>query len=118
MSGYATEHAGALADIQEAGAAITFTKTVRTPDPTTGVASETTSTVSGHALRVRGKPETYEALSLIESAAPTLLFAPTTYGDLPLRGSTCSWGGKHRTVKDVDPLEPDGTAILARVVVE
>ena len=38
-------------------------------------------TVSGVALQVKGDPEEYEALKLIEKAALTLLFVAETYGD-------------------------------------
>ena len=119
MTSYATEHTGALEDIREAGAAVTFTLT----DPGTYDAATDTwtggseTTVAGHAIRVKGDPERYRALELIESAAPTLLFAPTTYGDEPPIGSSVTWGGEVFVVRDSLPLEPDGTAILSRVVV-
>ena len=63
------------------------------------------------------------------------MFVPTTYGDVPDLGYTTTWGGETRrwadtfgwgdvktqsfvyTVKQVQPLAPDGTVIMARIVV-
>jgi hypothetical protein len=116
---YATEHADALDGIREAGAPVTFTKTtLGSYDPVTGASTPTTVTVAGHATRIPGKPDTYQALGLIESKAPTLLFAPSAYGDVPPLGASVTWSGEKHVVRDVDPLEPDGTAILAHVVIE
>lgn len=114
---YATEHADALADVRAAGAPVVFTESQMAIDDETGAATETISTVPGHALRVKGRPDTYRALSLVESQAPTLLFVPDTYGAAPALGSSVIWNGATYTVRDVDPLAPDGTAILHRVVV-
>ena len=114
---YATEHADALADVRAAGAPVVFTAVARTIDPLTGQVTEATSTVPGHALRVRGRPDVYLALSLVESQAPTLLFVPDSYGGTPPLGSSVTWAGAEFTVRDVSPLAPDGTAILHRVVV-
>ena len=119
MSTYAPDHASALADVADAGAAVTFTSTnPGTLDEATGLyTSGTTTTTAGYAVRVRGTPKTYVALSLKESEAPTLLFTPTTYGSLPSLNATVAWGGVTYTVRDVEPVAPNGTAILARVVV-
>lgn len=117
---YATEHASALGQITDAGTAVTFTKVVPGEyDAATDTwTDDDDQTVSGYAIRVKGDPETYQSLGLVEHEAPTLLFAPTTYGDLPALGATVAWGGEAYTVKNVDPLAPDGTAIIARVVVQ
>jgi hypothetical protein len=116
---YAVDHASALADVTAAGAAVTFTVTnPGTSNPLTGqFTGNSTSTVTGSALRVKGDPKRYEALNLVESEAPTLLFTPTTYGQLPSLEATVTFGGTVYRVRDVDPLAPDGTAILARIVV-
>lgn len=115
---YAVEHAGALADVTEAGAAVTFSKVSQgSYDPETDTATPSTSTVAGSAVRVPGDPERYSRLNLVESKAVTLLFAPTTFGDTPALGATCSWGGETLTVRDVEPLAPDGNTIIATVVV-
>jgi hypothetical protein len=119
MSGYATDHAGALADVRAAGAAVTVVATLPgTHVPSTGLfTSPTTTTVAGVAIRTRGIPERYAALGLVESEAPSLLFVPDTYGAIPPLGGVLTWGGVDYTVRDVEPLAPDGTAILSRLVV-
>lgn len=119
MSIYAPDHADALAELRAAGAAVTFTlSSPGTYDPETGLySSPVTSTVSGYALRTKGDPLEYERLTLTETVAPTLLFAPSTFGGTPALDATVSWGGTTYTVKSANPLDPDGTAILWRVVV-
>lgn len=90
---YAPDHAGALVDIQAAGAAVTFSHTnPGTYDAATDTwSSASTTTVTGSAMRVRGNPLVYQALELIQSEAPTLLFAPNTYGSLPALQSAVVW---------------------------
>lgn len=121
MSGkYARQHATALAKVQAKGSPLTFTLT--TPgaeDIATGHrAAPATASVTGFAVRVRGKPLTYQRLALIESEAPTLEFVASTYGPRPALNSVVQFGGDDFTVADVDPLAPDGTAIISRVVVK
>ena len=103
MTKYAAEHSGAYADIQDAGAEVSFTKR--------------TTIVSGVALQVKGDPEEYEALKLIEKAALTLLFVAETYGDSPPLGAFCEWGSQRYQVEAIRKLAPDGTAVLSRVIV-
>lgn len=119
MASYATEAASALADVTAAGAAVTFTKVAPgTYDGTTDTWSNpTNASVSGYAIRVRGNPDTYEKLNLIEALSNTLLFTPSTYGQVPALGSEVVWDGVTYTVRDVNQLAPDGKAILSRVVV-
>lgn len=101
---------------------ITFT---RTSYPSHDAASDapgapTLVTITGSAIQVRGRRDTYRALELIQSRAPSLLFAPTTYGQLPQPGDVVTWpavGGSQYTVRDVEPIAPDGVAIMARVVI-
>ena len=118
MGLYATEHAGALADIRAAGVAITFTSnaetyTASTDTTTTGAAQ----TVTGAAIRVKGDPTEYESMKLVQTGLVTLLFAPDTYGDRPELGNSVTWEGAGYTVVGVNPLAPDGTDILSRVVI-
>ena len=116
---YAPDHAGALADLAEAGASVTFTfASPGTYTASTGLfSSETATTVTGAAIRITGNPLRYQALGLTQTEAPTLLFAPTTYGSLPVLGASVTFGGIAYTVRDVEPLALDGNAILANVVV-
>ena len=103
MTKYGAEHSSAFQDVKDAGAEVSFRKK--------------TTRVSGVALQVKGDPEEYEALKLIEKAALTLLFVSETYGDSPPLGSSCEWGGLRYQVESVRKLAPDGTAILSRVIV-
>lgn len=115
---YAPKHAAAAAMVKQKGAAVTFTRITQAYDPVAGTTTPSESTVAGHAVGTRGDPIRYQALGLVESNAPTLLFVPATYGELPSPGDTVVWGGVIHTVRDVTPAAPDGTAILARVVAE
>lgn len=100
------------------GAAITFTLGTGTYDGATDTWSGgSTSTVVGFGRRVRGNPETYKALELIESEAPTIEFTPDTYGEIPPQGATTSFGGVAYAVRDVDPWAADGNAVSCRVVI-
>ena len=116
MTGYGTQHANAYRTVGAKGAAVTFSKQVRTEDPLTGDSTIAEVTVAGVAMRVAGEPRVYEQLKLIETDSVTLLFVPTTYGESPDVGMTTTWGGVAYTVRAVLPLEPDGTDILGRVV--
>lgn len=97
----------------------TFTRTTQTEDETTGLVTATTTTITGNAIRVRGSPETYRALGLIDSEAPTLLFTPDLYdsANRPAPGDTVVWESLTWTVRDVNPVAPDGITIIARVVI-
>lgn len=119
MSSYTTEHASALADVGAAGASVTFTSaSAGTYSPTAGTwSSAATSTVTGQAVRVKGDPKVYAGLELVESDAPTLLVVPTTYGQVPALGSKVTWNSTVYTVKHVQVVAPNGSAILSRVVV-
>ena len=116
---YESDHAGALADVAEAGAAVTFTlERAGLYDPATDTSTgATTTTVAGYAVQVEGDPERYRALGLVEGEAPTLLFVPSTFGALPPLGARVTWASASYTVRAVDPLRPDGNAILANVIV-
>ena len=103
MTKYAAEHSSAFQDIKDAGAAVSFRKK--------------TTTVSGVALQVKGDPEEYESLKLIEKAALTLLFVAETYGEFPPLGAFCEWGELRYQVEATRKLAPDGTAVLSRVIV-
>lgn len=118
MSGFATEHASARAEIGANGAVVTFTLTTATHDPTTATFSgASSSTVTGAAMRVRGDPTKFIPGRVVAAGEVMLLFAPDTYGDRPELGSTVSWEGETWEVVAVNPLAPDGTDILSRVVV-
>jgi hypothetical protein len=120
MTLYATEAADALATLAEAGAAVTFTQTIPgTYDAATDTwSAASTVTVTGYAIRdTGGDPRRYAALSLVQSEAPRLLFGSDTAGSLPAPLSTVVWGGITYTVRDIEPVAPDGTAIVAYIIV-
>jgi len=118
MSIYAADHAGALADIAAAGAPVTFTKATSTYDPATDTQTAgADSTVAGQAIRLPADPIKYQSLGLVQREAVTLLFAPTTIGQLPTLSASVTWNSLAYTVRDVEPLALDGTAILATIVV-
>lgn len=117
---YGATAAGVYDTIAGVGAPVTFTRA------TPGIYSATadtrtdasTQTVTGVAVRVRGEPSRYRALSLVESEAPTLLFKPTAlYAAAPDVGDSVSWAGDTYLVRDVDPVAPDGVLVVARVIV-
>ena len=120
---YATEHASALADLRAAGAAVTFTRvTPGAHDASTGlVGAPTTTTVGGYAIQVKPKSDAdnraYEGAGLSPSEAPMLLFAASTYGDVPALGASCTWNSVRHVVRAFgDAVAPDGVTILSRVV--
>lgn len=114
---YATDHADALADVTEAGTAVTFSLTSPgTYDATTETYSGgSTTSCAGYAVEMEGDPKEYA--DLITQNPATLFFTPSTFGDLPLIDSVGTWAGLSRTVKRIFPLRPDGTVIAARLVV-
>lgn len=96
---------------------VTITRSTSSYDPTTDSMTVTSSEIVGAAVRVRGNPIVYQRLGLVESEAPTLLFAPRTYGDTPAPGDSITWGQIQYTVRDVNPLAPDGVTIQAHLVI-
>ena len=120
MGRYAAEHASALVDFLDAGAAVTFTRTTGgTYDQTTDTwtAPAVVSSITGAAIQVKPDTIKYQAMGLIQTEAPTLTFVPTTYGDTPSLDDKVSWGGVEYTVQSVQPVDPDGVAILHKVIV-
>jgi len=102
---------------------VTFTRKTITVDESTGQTTENVSTITGSAIQVRGKADTYARLGLAQSAAPTLLFTPTDYDlhahsdEFVMPGDTVEWAGSTYTAKDVDPVAIDGFVIIARIAV-
>jgi len=80
-------------------------------------ATPATTSISGNAIQVRGDPEVYKALSLIESEAPTLLFVPTTYGGRVEPGYTVEWSNLTYTAQNVRHVAPDGVVIVSYITV-
>lgn len=116
-SDYTADHAAALAEIREAGAAVTFTKTTYLEDLATGTQTRSEASVAGYAAEMPGDPEQYERLHLTEKEAPTLLFVSTTLGDVPESDAEVTWRGRVHTVREILPLAPAGTPIRFRIVI-
>lgn len=111
----------AYASVRAAGSRVTFVSRVDVPggydDRTARRQSPVTVAVPGYAVRVKGDPLQYQALGLVQSEAPTLLFAPDTFGRLPAIGAIVQFGGASFTVRAVDAVAPDGVAIIAKIVI-
>lgn len=103
------------------GTPVTFSRTTRVEDPATGQSTTTAITVAGHAIRTKGDALRLQALGIVERDVVVLLFTAATYGDTPRPGDTVEWpagsGARPYTVRDVDPVAPDGPSIIARVTV-
>jgi hypothetical protein len=120
VSKYTQEHADALADLAEAGAAIVFTRTVPgTIDDTLEQSGlPTTAQLSGKAMEVDGSIKRYEDLKLVASQTRTVLFAPDVLGQLPLLDDETTWGGiKYRFKQSYNQVAPDGEPILAYLII-
>lgn len=101
---YRDDWASALADLRDAGAAITFVGT---------------STVAGYALPLlSGAPKRFMTRTLIETQGPALFFISTTYGARPPLNALGTWAAVEYVVKDELPFDPDGTAIFSYVALE
>lgn len=116
---YAPDHASALADVKDAGIAVTFTLTGQ---GTYNPATDTTTpgpdvVVTGWAVEKKGSLFTYQALGLVVAKSRTLFFVPDTYGALPPLSAIVSWGGANYAVKNVAPIAPNAVAIGATIVV-
>lgn len=105
---------------------ITFTRT----DPGTYDAatdthtSAATSTITGESVIItRGTLARLQALGLVESKAMTLGFTPTDYSlkahttEFVQPADTTVINGLTWTVRDVQPVAPDGFVIYARIIV-
>lgn len=96
-----------------------------THDATTATwTSPTSTTLAGTAfLKAHGNPQRYAALGLNVQTMPTLVFVPDDYElaaystSFILPGDTLVWQSVTYTVRDVDPVAPDGIVILAYLIV-
>ena len=100
------------------GAPVTFSRVMTDAyDAATDEDQPYTVVVTGNAMRIAGDPLKYEALRLVQSEAPTLLFVPDTAGELPSLGASVTFGGALYVVRDIDPLAMNGTVTAARIIV-
>jgi hypothetical protein len=104
----------ALATITRKGAAVTFPGGgAPIYDPATDTFSGGGGTaVTGRAVQIDGDPDRFAALSLVLVNPVTLLVAAMGLAIVPAPGGTFVWAGKTYTIKDVEPVAPDGTSII------
>ena len=119
MTKYATDHAGALADVREAGTAIVFEQTTFGAQDEEGRFEEGPVVVRTPAVCTEdgGDAEEYERLGLTPSESPRLFVVCEQYGAIPPLNSKARFGmGKVYNVQSVKPYRPDGTAIFSYVI--
>lgn len=117
---WAAVHARKLAAFQRLGVAVTFTLVLPgTYQESTGTfsGSPTTVTVTGYAVRIKGDPDMYAKLGLIETEAATLDFVPTTMGQRPPKLARAPFGSETFIVAEIFPFAPAGSDISSRIVV-
>lgn len=108
----------ALATIAKKGSDVVFpgTNTGATYDPATDTWSGGTSTpITGKAVQTKGNVDRFAALNLILINPVTLLLAAKNLAITPMPGMVFTWAGKNYTIKDVDPVAPDGVPILYKI---
>jgi hypothetical protein len=120
MATYTPEQADAFADIQDAGASVTFSRITRgVYNPLTGDNGGTTTTATSVAIaRVQtgSDVERVRALDLVNKRTIVLIVAGlalATANFRPLPDDVVAWSGEDFVVRDVSILAPDGvTPIL------
>ena len=118
MGTYAGIRSTAASLIAAKGAAVTLSRvSAGTYDPTTNTATGGSTTdyavvavaKKGNALR---DPERFARLGLQRTASVTLLVAAQGLAITPQDGDRIGWGGVTYTVREVEPVAPDGAGIL------
>lgn len=107
---YAAVHSRSYGLVSRKGASVTFSKEDLTYTASTDSSTSSTSTVTGVAVQDRAG-KTFRADSLEQAKGLVIYFVPTTLGDEPEEGSTCSWGGVAYSVASVKSVAPDGDVI-------
>ena len=110
MSSYAGVHSRSYSLVGRKGASVTFTKLTTTYTAETNTSTVASSTISGVAVE-DSKDKRVSPGGLTEARGLVVYFVPSTFGDEPEEGATCSWGGTSYTVTSVKSVAPDGTSI-------
>lgn len=101
--------------------AVTFTRRTRTIAESTGLSSETETTIEGSCMELMsGQNDLYESAKLTREQGRLLMFTPTAYGDTIEVGDEVEWpedSGDVFSAKAVKHLRPDGVVILSYAVV-
>lgn len=110
----------ALVTIGKKGTDVTFPGTGSSGDiydPFTETWSGTgTADASSKAVQIQGDPDRFASLSLSMVNAVTLMVAASGLAVVPTAGMAMEFAGVTYTVKDVDPVAPDGTPIIYTVI--
>lgn len=117
MSVYTDDAANAAADLAQAGASVTFTRTTLVDDPATGTTTPTTTTATSFAIATKTNWQKLAALALVIQTPVTLKVAASGMAFAPQPLDTFAWGGDTYTVKLVDTLDVDGVTPLLYTVV-
>ena len=120
MATYTPEQADAFADIQDAGASVTFSRITRgVYNPLTGDNGGTTTTATSVAIArvpTGSDVERVRALDLVNKRTVVLIVAGlalATASFRPVPDDVVTWSGEDFVVRDVSILAPDGvTPIL------
>ena len=120
MATYTPEQADAFADIQDAGASVTFSRITRgVYNPLTGDNGGTTTTATSVAIArvpTGSDVERVRALDLVNKRTVVLIVAGlalATASFRPIPDDVVTWSGEDFVVRDVSILAPDGvTPIL------
>lgn len=115
---YATDHAGALADVRAAGASVVFFRSSASLEGADGrlASAPASDGVFGYATEEEtGQPEEYVAFGLTIGEGPRLFTVLEQYGaEVPI-GGTALFGGKTYRVAAVKPYRPDGVVLFSSV---
>lgn len=123
MNTYAQDAADALLDIQDAGGIVTFpgaiTGTAPVYDSATGQWSGGTpgSDATAPAVEIPGDPDRMAALKLVLVNPVTLMVAASGLAVALAPSMLMVWGGVSYSIKDVEPLRPDGVTTIFFTVI-
>lgn len=115
VSKYDAIAARAAGTIAEKGADVSFPGTATggtydwQTDTFTGPGS---ADATGKAVQVEGDPDRFAALGLKLVNPVSLMIAAHGLTVTPVPGMPIVWAGKSYTLKDVEPVAPDGTPII------
>lgn len=113
---YLSEQKSAAKDIKKAGAPVTFARGKQTYNDSDSSLSGTEVSASSYAIRTKGNPVRLAALNLKLVQPVTLLVAAFYLAAfVPLPDDKMTFGGVVYTIKDIDPVAPDGAAIVYRI---
>jgi hypothetical protein len=117
MSVYADDIVDAAADIAEAGAPVTFTRTTSVYNPATDANVPTTVTSPTVAIGVKSNWQKFAVLGLTVNIPQTLKVAASGMTFAPQPGDTFVWGGFAYAVVNVEAVDVTGADAIIYTVV-